>query len=102
MFSEADSKRQDAAFEQLKEEFSRLEQQEKALRKALGQPEEGTLDFDPNDVPAEVKKMCEEAQARAKREGAARAAQFESEFQTAATPTGAARPGGRRQGIMRI
>ena len=39
MFTEEDSKRQDVEFEALKDEFSRLEQQEKALRKAAGLPE---------------------------------------------------------------
>ena len=50
MFTEQDSARQDAAFAELKEEFSRLEQQEKDLRKAAGLPEEGDVQLAEADI----------------------------------------------------
>ena len=101
MFTEQDSARQDAAFAELKEEFSRLEQQEKAMRKAAGLPEEGQVPPDEADMTPEVRQELEEAKAKAKREGAARAAQFQNGT-TANATDGATRPGGRRQGVVRI
>ncbi|MBQ7586129.1 MAG: hypothetical protein IJU40_07770, partial [Desulfovibrionaceae bacterium] len=77
MFTEQDSARQDAVFAELKEEFTRLEQKENELRKLAGisaQDEVPSLD----ELPPDVRKEYEEAQAKAKREGEARATQFKN------------------------
>ena len=100
MFTEQDSARQDAAFAELKDEFSRLEQQEKAMRKAAGLPEDGEVKVNDADVTPEVRQALEEAKARAKREGEARAAQYKNG--TSAAGSGASVPGGRRQGVVRV
>lgn len=102
MFTEENSRQQDAAFAELKAEFSRLEQQEKDLRKAVGLPEEGALQVKDADVTPEVREALEEAKARAKREGAARATQFKNGASSACTSESSSTFGGRRKGIMRI
>ena len=102
MFTEQDSARQDAAFAELKEEFSRLEQQEKAMRKAAGLPEDGGAPIDEASLTPEVRQALDEAKARAKREGAARAAQYANGTSAAQAAGGAPKPGGRRQGVVRI
>ncbi|MCR5814066.1 MAG: hypothetical protein K6G15_06205 [Desulfovibrio sp.] len=99
MNSDELSARQEQAFANLKEEFSRLEQQEKSLRKSVGLPEEGGVDVNEADLPPDVKQELEEAKAKAKREGAARAAQYQAETSSKGA---ASVPGGRRQGVMRI
>lgn len=101
MFTEQDSARQDAAFAELKEEFSRLEQQEKDLRKAAGLPEEGDVQLAEADMTPEVRQALEEARAKAKREGAARATQFQSGL-AASAAGGTPAAGGRRQGVVRV
>ncbi|MBQ7738716.1 MAG: hypothetical protein IJT59_03575 [Desulfovibrionaceae bacterium] len=100
MFTEEASKKQDETFQALKDEFARLDQLEKDMRKSLNLPPEGDVDLDMNDLPAEVKSLGEEAKAKAKREGAARAAQFSAESNQP-TSTGGV-PGGRRKGVLRI
>lgn len=99
MFTEEDSKRQDAAFEALKEEFSRLVEQEEELRKSAGafanQP------VSEADLPPEYAKALEEAKAKAKREGEARATQFKAGTGVQAA-TEAPRTSHRRQGVIRI
>lgn len=101
MFTEQDSARQDAAFAELKEEFSRLEAQEKAMRKAAGLPEEGGLELDEADMTPAVRQELEEAKAKAQREGAARAAQYQNGTSAAAAGSGTT-AGRRRQGVVRI
>ncbi|MBR3663773.1 MAG: hypothetical protein IKN64_03860 [Desulfovibrio sp.] len=90
---------QEQAFNELKDEFSRLQQQEKALRKSAGLPEEGSVQVDEADMTAEVRQACEEAQAKAKREGEARASQYLAS--TTGSSSSSARPS-RRQGAMRV
>ena len=75
-FTEQDMKKQMEDFAALREEFSRLESQEKAMRKQLGLPEQGKTD--PASLTPELRKMVEEAEAEARRAGEARAAQVDS------------------------
>lgn len=100
MFTEEDSKRQDALFAELKEEFARLEQQEQELRKAAGTPED--QEIKESDLSPEVRQALEEAKAKAKRDGEARATQFANGTATHQNQTGSPIPGQRRQGIVRI
>ncbi len=101
MFTEQDSARQDAAFTELKDEFARLEQQEKAMRKAAGIAEDGEVKVNDADVTPEVRQALEEAKAKAKREGEARATQYKNST-SAAAGSGASAPGSRRQGVVRV
>ncbi len=73
MFTEADSKQQDAEFAAIKDEYSKLAEMEKSLRKSAGLPDDysGLKD---SDMTPEIRKALEEAKAKAKREGEARAA----------------------------
>ncbi len=95
------SARQDADFAALKDEFSRIQQQEKSLRKACGLPEEGKTGVSESELTPEVRAEYEELKAKAQREGAARAAQYQA---SASDNSGnaASVPGSRRQGVMRI
>ena len=72
-FTEQDMKKQMEDFAALREEFSRLESQEKAMRKQLGLSEQEKTD--PATLTPELRKMAEEAEAEARRAGEARAAQ---------------------------
>ena len=58
-FTEQDMKKQMEDFAALREEFSRLESQEKAMRKQLGLPEQEKTD--PASLTPELRKMVEEA-----------------------------------------
>ena len=96
-FTEQDMKKQMEEFAALREEFSRLESQEKAMRKQHGQPEQGKTDQ--ASLTPELRKMVEEAEAEARRAGEARAAQA----RTAARPAAAGGiPGGGRRNIVRL
>ena len=96
-FTEQDMKKQMEDFAALREEFSRLESQEKAMRKQLGLPEQGKTD--PASLTPELRKMVEEAEAEARRAGEARAAQA----RMAARPAAAGGiPGGGRRNIVRL
>lgn len=96
-FTEQDMKKQMEDFAALREEFSRLESQEKAMRKQLGLPEQRKTD--PTSLTPELRKMVEEAEAEARRAGEARAAQA----RTAARPAAAGGiPGGGRRNIVRL
>ena len=53
-FTEQDMKKQMEDFAALREEFSRLESQEKAMRKQLGLPEQGKTD--PASLTPELRK----------------------------------------------
>lgn len=91
-FTEQDMKKQMEDFAALREEFSRLESQEKAMRKQLGLPEQEKTD--PVSLTPELRKMVEEAEAEARRAGEARAA---------ARPAAAGGiPGGGRRNIVRL
>ncbi len=85
------------AFTALQEEFSRLEVQEKALRKQLNMPEQGGERTDPASLPPELRRQVEQAVAEAKRAGEARAAQS-----SRAGTTGGPQPGRGRRGLVRI
>ena len=87
-FTEQDMKKQMEDFAALREEFSRLESQEKAMRKQLGLPEQGKTD--PASLTPELRKMVEEAEAEARRAGEARAAQARTAARPAASPEAAA------------
>ena len=96
-FTQQDMERQAQEFAAIQEEFSRLEAQEKALRKEAGMPEEGS-DLDMNNLNPEQRKMVEAAQAEAKRAGEARATQCKA----SAAPSNAHRPGAGRRGVVRL
>ena len=74
MFTEADSKRQDEEFAAIKDEYSKLAEMEKSLRKSAGLPDDFS-GIKEEDMTPEIRKALEEAKAKAKREGAERAAQ---------------------------
>jgi len=98
MFTEEESREQDAAFAAIKEEFENLVKQEKSLRESLagmGEP------LGPNEpIDPAVQKMVEEAKEKAKREGAARAEEFQrNRFGARAKASSA---GSRRQGVVRV
>lgn len=95
MFTEQDSKKQDAALEALKEEFRRLDAQEKEMRDQL---QKAGIDTTVSETPTpEVAKMLEEAKEKAKQEGSRRAAEFLTEKNTASAST----VGKTRKGIIR-
>ncbi|MCR5562252.1 MAG: hypothetical protein K6F46_02605 [Desulfovibrio sp.] len=73
MFTEADSKKQDEEFAAIKDEYSKLDDMEKSLRKSAGLPN-GYSGIKEADMTPEIRKALEEAKAKAKREGEARAA----------------------------
>ena len=97
-FTEQDMQRQSEALAALKDEFSRLESQEKAMRKALGLPEQGGEQVDMKALSPEMRKQAEEAMAEAQRAGAARAAQSRP---ASAAPAGG-RPGCGRRNVVRL
>ncbi|MBQ3059591.1 MAG: hypothetical protein IJD16_04670 [Desulfovibrio sp.] len=96
-FTEQDLQKQIEEFAALKEEFSRLEAQEKQMRKTLGLPEEGGAGQDMNCLSPELRAQMETAMADAKRAGEARAAQS-SQARVAA----GSRPGAARRGVVRL
>ena len=96
-FTEQDMKKQIEDFTALREEFFRLESQEKAMRKQLDLPEREKTD--PSSLTPKLREMVEEAEAEARRAGEARAAQA----RTAARPAAAGGiPGGGRRNIVRL
>ncbi|HIU17837.1 MAG TPA: hypothetical protein IAB01_05215 [Candidatus Avidesulfovibrio excrementigallinarum] len=97
-FTEQDMKRQMNQLAELKDEFSRLENQEKAMRKALGLSEQGGEKVDMNALSPEMRKQAEEAMAEAQRAGAARAAQS----QPASGAAAGSRPGCGRRNVVRL
>ncbi len=96
-FTEQDMNKQIEAFAAVKEEFSRLEAQEKVLRKQAGLPEEGGEKTDMTKLSPELRKQAEEAMAEAKRAGEARAAQS-----SPAKVSSGAMPGAGRRGVVRL
>lgn len=69
-FTEQDMKKQMEDFTALREEFFRLESQEKAMRKQLGLPEREKTD--PSSLTPKLREMVEEAMAEARRAAQAR------------------------------
>ena len=96
-FTEQDMQKQMEAFAAIKEEFSRLEAQEKTLRKQAGLPEEGGEKLDMAKLSPEERTHVEEAMAVAKRAGEARAAQSRP-AKAASGPL----PGAGRRGVVRL
>ena len=101
-FSDEQFKKQDEVIAALKEQMSRLESQEQALRKALdgglqtmekhGIPQ---IKGDLKNVPPELAEQIKKAQEEAKHQGAAAAAQ------TSAATTPATSGGSKRKGVVR-
>ncbi len=104
MFTQEDSDRQDAVFAELQDEFSRLLQKEKDIRKAAGLPEDdpSISQMSKSDITPDVQRALEEAKAKAKREGAARAAQFAANISFAKSSSSGVQVGRSRRGAMRI
>ncbi len=97
-FTEQDMKQQMEEFAALREEFSRLENQEKVMRKQLGLPEQGQERTDAASLSPELRRMLENTEAEARRAGEARAAQARA----AVRPAAAGIPGGGRRNIVRL
>lgn len=96
-YTEQDMQKQMEQFAALKEEFSRLEAQEKALRRQAGLPEEGGERMDMSGLSPEERRHVEEATAEAKRAGEARAAQSRP-----ARASSGSLPGAGRRGVVRL
>ena len=96
-FTEKDFAAQQQQLQALEEELSRLDSQFEAQMKTLGVgPDALNTDQDSALAP-EVHKLMQEAQDKAKREGAARAAQ-----NTQAPAAGTKAPGAGRRGAVRL
>lgn len=97
-FTEKDLEAQEQQLQNLQEELSRLNSQFDSQMKTLGLTEEELKAALEGEIPAEVEKLMAEAQDKAKREGASRAAQ--------STPTSASSggraPGAGRRGAVRL
>ena len=96
-FTQQDMQKQFEEFAALKEEFSRLEAQEKQMRKQLDMPEQGGKELDMASLPPELRKQVEQAQAEARRAGEVRAAQS-APARAANSPM----PGAGRRGVVRL
>ena len=96
-YTEQDMQKQMEQFAALRDEFSRLEAQEKALRRQAGLPEEGGEKMDMAKLSPEERRHVEEAMAEAGRAGEARAAQSRP-ARTASGPL----PGAGRRGVVRL
>ncbi len=97
-FIQQDMQKRIEAFTALKEAFSRLEAQEKAMRKQLDLPGQGGKKTDLASLSPELRRQVEQAVAVAKRAGEARAAQNT----TAEAAVSASRPGAGRRGVVRL
>lgn len=96
-FSDKDIHAQEQQLQVLSDELSRLNTQFDAQMKGLGISENDLLATLNTEMSSDLKKMMSEAQDKAKREGAARAAQG-----TPAQGTGAKAPGTGRRGVVRL
>ncbi|MDR1111015.1 MAG: hypothetical protein LBP92_10060 [Deltaproteobacteria bacterium] len=83
-------------FDELKEEFSRLNSLYDAQLKAIGLTEDDLKDLDPEAAPPEVKKLLDQARMEAQRAGEARSEQTR---QIASRPAGSP---SRRRDIIRF
>ncbi len=99
MFTEEDSRMQSEEIARLADEFAMLEKAEKSIRRAAGLPEEGALALGDADRTPAVMKALEEARAKAKRDGAERAAKFGKDSRQAPANTA---PGRVRRGVVRL
>ena len=90
-FTEQDMLKQMEAFAAIRDEFSRLESQEKALRKQAGLPEEGQEKTDMATLSPELRQMTDAAMAEARRAGEARASQARNTGRATASVPGAGR-----------
>ena len=96
-FTEQDMNKQMEVFAALKDELSRLEAREKALRKQAGLPESGGEKTDMTKLSPEERQLVEEAMTEAKRAGEARAAQSRP-----ARSSSGPMPGAGRRGVVRL
>ncbi len=96
-FSDKDIHAQEQQLQVLSDELSRLNTQFDAQMKGLGISENDLLATLNTEMSSDLQKMMSEAQDKAKREGAARAAQG-----TPAQGTGAKAPGTGRRGVVRL
>lgn len=96
-FSEKDLAAQQAQIQALEDELSRLNAQYDAQIKSLGFSENELHEALNAELLPELQKIMSEAQDKAKREGAARAAQG-----TPTQATGAKAPGAGRRGAVRL
>ena len=96
-YTEQDMQKQMEQFAARRDEFSRLEAQEKALRRQAGLPEEGGEKMDMSKLSPEERRHVEEAMAEAGRAGEARAAQSRP-ARAASGPL----PGAGRRGVVRL
>ncbi len=99
-FSDEQFKKQDQAIAAMEEQMSRLESLEQSLRKALDgglqtMEKHGIAQMkgDLNNIPPELAGQIKEAQAEAKRQGAAQATQSEN--------TTGSSGGSKRKGVVR-
>lgn len=97
-FTEKDLEAQERQLQTLQDELSRLNSQAEAQLKSLGVTENELSAALAGEVPAEVQKLMAEAADKAKREGAARAAQGAP----ATAGSGAKAPGAGRKGAVRL
>ena len=86
-YTEQDMQKQMEQFAALRDEFSRLEAQEKALRRQAGLPEEGGEKMDMSKLSPEERRHVEEASAAQSRPA-----------RTASGPL----PGAGRRGVVRL
>lgn len=93
-FTKENMQKQKQEYLALKDELSRLEAQEKAMRKQIGLSESGGEKFDLSKLSPQEREFAEEAMACAKRAGEARAAQTN----VSAGP----KPGAGRRGALRV
>ena len=96
-FSDKDLHAQEQQLQALNEELSRLNTQFDTQLKGLGVSENDLLATLNTEMSSDLQKMMSEAQDKAKREGAARAAQ-----NAPASGTGAKAPGTGRRGVVRL
>ncbi len=96
-FSDKDLHAQEQQLQTLNEELSRLNTQFEAQLKGLGISENDLLTTADAETSPDLQKMMSEAQDKAKREGAARAAQG-----APAPAAGAKTPGSGRRGVVRL
>ena len=96
-FSDKNLHAQEQQLQVLSDELSRLNTQFDAQLKGLGVSEDDLLETLNAEMSPDLQKMMSEAQDKAKREGAARAAQS-----APAPSTGAKTPGTGRRGVVRL
>ncbi|MDY0273956.1 MAG: hypothetical protein RBR42_00765 [Desulfomicrobium sp.] len=97
-FTEKDFQTQQEQLHMLQDELSRLDALFDTQKKALGLTENDLDALLQEDIPADVQQFMAQAQDKAKREGAARAAQSTPVTNTKSTKA----PGAGRKGAIRL